>query len=150
MSSQYSDLGREWSLLQNQFDSYEKYSLIIKLSNVLIFSAAFLFGQITVFFLALLLTIWLQDAIWKTFQARIDSRLQQLEKLLRDEDKKKGEYRNENPCENSAFQFNTEYLKSRPSGLGLTAEYFRQALRPTIAFPHGVLIFIFSIALYLN
>ena len=28
-----SDAAREWSLLQNQFDSYEKYSLVIKLSE---------------------------------------------------------------------------------------------------------------------
>lgn len=150
MSSEYSDLGREWSLLQNQFDSYEKFSLVIKLIGILVFSAALIFGQITIFFLALLFTVWLQDAIWKTFQARIDSRLQQLEKLLRDEDKKKNEYRNENPSEGSAFQFNTEYLKNRPSGLGLITEYFRQAFRPTIAFPHVVLILIFCVALYLN
>lgn len=150
MSPQYSDLGKEWSLLQNQFDSYEKYSLVIKMCSIIVFSATFLFSQTNIFLLSLLLIIWLQDAIWKTFQSRIDSRLQKLEKLIRDEDNKKNEYRNENPSAGCAFQFNTEYLNSRPSAPGLIAEYLRQALRPTIAFPHIVLILIFSIALYLN
>ena len=32
---QAADATVEWSVLQNQYDSYEKYSLVIKLANVL-------------------------------------------------------------------------------------------------------------------
>jgi hypothetical protein len=36
-----SNLENEWSVLQNQFDDYEKYSLIIKLVNIGLLSAAY-------------------------------------------------------------------------------------------------------------
>ncbi|OZG70792.1 hypothetical protein BTA51_24180 [Hahella sp. CCB-MM4] len=115
-------------LLQNQFDSYEKYSLIIKLANVAILSGAYLTQHISVFVIALLLVMWLQDAIWKTFQSRIETRLLQLEAGLQNESDAK------------AYQFNSEYLKTRPGTVGLVMEYLRQAARPTIAFPHVVLV----------
>ncbi|GAB1264948.1 hypothetical protein [Aurantivibrio infirmus] len=145
MSSQNADLAKEWSLLQNQFDSYEKLSLIIKLSSIGIFSVALIFGGIHFFLLIPLLTLWLQDAIWKTFQARIELRIIQLEKLLTKE-----EIKDESSCDNKAFQFNTEYLKNRPSNMGLIQEYLSNALRPTIAFPHVVLVLILGLIVLIN
>lgn len=38
---QLSILQQEWITLQNQFDSYEKYSLVIKLFNILVTSVCF-------------------------------------------------------------------------------------------------------------
>ncbi len=38
------------------------------------------------------------------------------------------------------YQFNSDFILSRPGGIGLVAEYLRQALRPTVAFPHVVLL----------
>jgi len=126
-------LAAEWSLLQNQFDSYEKYSLLIKLFSIGILSAAYFTDHLSIFILCLLLILWFQDAIWKTFQSRIDVRLLQLEAYLANEDNL------ENPA-GKVFQFNSLYLKNRPSSIGLINEYLRQALRPTIAFPHLLLI----------
>ncbi|MBV1952281.1 MAG: hypothetical protein KUG64_08830 [Cycloclasticus sp.] len=128
-----SHLASEWSLLQNEFDSYEKHSLLIKLSSVGVLSAAYFTNHLSVFVLLLLLTLWLQDAIWKTFQARIDARLLQLEDYLS----------NEHALENRdgiAFQFNSLYAQNRPGNVGLLKEYLRQSLRPTVAFPHIVLV----------
>lgn len=121
----------EWCLLQNQFDSYEKHSLYIKLVSILVLLAAEISGVIGISIAFLLIVLWIQDAIWKTFQARIEPRLFQIEKYLSDES-------NESTC-----QFNSEYNKVRLSGLALIFEYACQSIRPTVAFPHIILILIF-------
>jgi len=69
--------------------------------------------------------LWLQDGIWKTFQARIEERLLAVEKLLSNDDNK-----------NNAFQFNSLFSENRKQGLELVKEYLYQSLRPTVAFPH--------------
>lgn len=118
----------EWCLLQNQFESYEKHSLYIKLCSILILALgeALSFSGTTTFLI--LLVLWLQDAIWKTFQSRIEPRLLQIEKYFRNE-----------TAENQ-FQFNSEYQLVERSGLLKIQEYAKQAIRPTVAFPHIVLI----------
>ena len=85
-------------------------------------------GVINVFIVFLLLVLWLQDGIWKTFQSRIESRLLKIEKYIAEND------------EESVFQFNSEYLEGCLSGVPLVSEYARQSIRPTVAFPHIVLI----------
>lgn len=137
-----SHLASEWSLLQKQFDSYEKYSLLIKLSSIGVLATAYFTNHLSVFVLLLLLILWLQDAIWKTFQARIDARLLQLEDYLS----------NEHSLENRdglAFQFNSLYAQNRPGSVGLLKEYLSQSLRPTVAFPHILLIAILGFYLFL-
>lgn len=131
----------EWALLQNQFDSYEKYSLIIKLINVTILAIAYFANSISLFILCLLLILWLQDAIWKTFQSRIETRLLTLETAIKN---------NHSDKESStiAYQFNSEFEKNRKSIIGLIAEYCRQAIRPTIAFPHFLLVVLVSYLLF--
>lgn len=124
----------EWCLLQNQFDSYEKHSLYIKLLSVTVLLAAEALGVISIFMLLILAVLWVQDAIWKTFQSRIESRLLQIEKSILEGS---GEGSEKDVC-----QFNTEYQKVRLSGLSLINEYARQSMRPTVAFPHIVLILI--------
>lgn len=124
------DFKTEWCLLQNQFDSYEKHSLYIKLLSVIAVLAVAVSATTSIYTVLILAVLWLQDAIWKTFQSRIETRLMQLETYISD------------GTEQKAFQFNSEFLKVRSGGLSLIAEYMRQALRPTVAFPHIVLILI--------
>lgn len=125
-----SSLESEWSLLQNQFDSYEKYSLVIKLISVGVLTYAFTSGVVGVFVVCLLLVLWMQDAIWKTFQGRIETRLLQVEKSLAATGN----------SDVTAFQFNTQFLQHRSGITGLIVEYVKQALRPTVAYPHVVLV----------
>ena len=120
----------EWCLLQNQFDSYEKHSLYIKLLSVIVLLAAEISSVTSIFIVLVLVVLWLQDAIWKTFQSRIEPRLLQIEKYISEK------------SEESVFQFNSEYHKVRLSGISLINEYVRQSIRPTVAFPHIVLILI--------
>lgn len=131
-------LENEWLLLQNQFDGYEKYSLLIKLLSVIILCASYLLNNITFFTVLILLILWMQDAIWKTFQSRIEPRLINLERSIQDS---AADHNTASP-----YQFNRQYHQSRPSQLGLIKEYLSQSIRPTIAYPHSVLLILAVIA----
>ena len=120
----------EWCLLQNQFESYEKHSLYIKLSSILMLFLSEIFSVSMTSTFLILLVLWLQDAIWKTFQSRIEPRLLKIEKNIREK------------TEGSEFQFNREYQLVKTSGLSKILEYSKQAIRPTLAFPHIVLMII--------
>ncbi|MDX2463707.1 MAG: hypothetical protein QNK31_04285 [Porticoccus sp.] len=135
---QTSDLANEWSLLQNQLDSYEKYSLLIKLTSIGVLSFAYFTHHLQFFVFILLLVLWVQDAIWKTFQSRIETRLLQLEGYL------SGDQSLER-TDGKAYQFNSLYIKSRPGTLALMKEYFRQAIRPTVAYPHAALLLLLGL-----
>lgn len=127
------DLSNEWMLLQNQYDSYEKYSLMIKLVAMVVFCCAHISEKIGWIVLIVLAIFWLQDAIWKTFQARIELRLLTVEEALSDDSESTSMHL-------VAYQFNREFLSKRPTQFGLIKEYLLQALRPTVAFPYCVLI----------
>ena len=128
-----SNLANEWSLLQNQFDSYEKFSLQIKLFAIGLLSIGYFTNNLGIFVFSLLLILWLQDAIWKTFQSRIDTRLLQIEQILSVSD-------NAQNIDSEAYLFNSQFLKSRPSNMALIKVYLRQAVKPTVAYPHAVLV----------
>lgn len=138
-----SEFTKEWQLLQNQYDSYEKYSLVIKLFSIssLLFSIAF---QVPALFVILILmVIWFQEAIWKTFQARIEQRLLSIECAIKKQSNVDVEAVNDAEIACLAFQYNSEFLKYRPSTLGLVKEYCSNAVRPTVAFPHAVLVMLY-------
>jgi hypothetical protein len=137
---QTSDLANEWSLLQNQYDSYEKYSLLIKLVSVGILSITFFSHHLHCSILILLLVLWLQDAIWKTFQSRIENRLLQLEGFM------SGDQSLER-ADGRAYQFNRLYSETRPGTMELITEYFHQAIRPTVAYPHVILFLLLAFKL---
>ena len=133
---QNTDLKNEWAILQNQFDSYEKYSLIIKLVAIIILAVSGILYHANAIVFFLLLVLWFQDAIWKTFQSRIEVRLLQLERGLSNGD---GIESTEDQ-EINAYQYNSLYVKNRPKNSELIKEYLTQAVRPTVAFPHVVLL----------
>jgi len=97
----------EWCLLQNQFDSFEKHSLYIKLLSIIVLLAAEISDVISIIIVLVLVVLWLQDAIWKTFQSRIEPRLLKIEKYISEK------------SEESVFQFNSEYHRDRLSGISL-------------------------------
>ena len=119
---------QEWQTLQNQFDSYEKWSLLIKLVHISIVSLALIFSQLSLTIAVISMTIWFQDSIWKTFQSRIESRLFSIESSIRSGAPVI-------PC-----QFNSEFANNRGSTVSLIKEYLRTAVKPTVAFPHLVLL----------
>lgn len=124
MSIEKNDLGQEWCCLQNQQDSYEKYSLVIKLTNVLVVSLCLFHTQFDLLIPLLSAVLWVQDGIWKTYQSRIGERLLVVEKAISDQQT------------SQAMQFNRQWVDNRPSSAGLIKEYILNALRPTVVFPH--------------
>lgn len=118
----------EWLLLQSQHEHYEFAALAIKLLAVLLLAVGL--GRTAPPVLAgLLALLWMQEAIVKTFQARLAARLLRLEQLLLRGD-----------VDAAAMQLHSEWAQTRPRGLRLLAEYALSACRPTVAFPHPLLI----------
>lgn len=128
-----SELISEWMLMQKQFDNYENCSLGIKLLCVLVVVGCYLAGLLGWLTLIFVMVLWLQDAIWKTFQSRIEQRLLALELSLS---------RETNTAELEAFQFNREFQRNSSSSSGLIQEYLAQAIRPTVAYPYVVLVLV--------
>ncbi|MFT4731023.1 MAG: hypothetical protein ACI89W_000026 [Gammaproteobacteria bacterium] len=118
----------EWMTLQNQFDAFETISLAIKLVAVLV-AALFVFELRHPEVIVVLNSIcWVQDAIWKTFQSRFADRLLVIE------------YELTNASSASNIQFNTAW-EAKPRGLILLmSEYLRHLVKPTVVFPHFVLL----------
>jgi len=92
-----SPLNTEWTLLQNQYDSYEKHALYIKLVSFILWVIALSLNLTPSMIGLLLATLWLQEAIWKTFQCRIEKHLLQLEHAIA------------NNKHDDAFQFHSHY-----------------------------------------
>ena len=122
-------LQKEWQLLQVASDNYEKYALLIKLLAFVLFVWVYLHAAFSLFIAIILAAIWLQEGIWKTFQARNDERILAIEKALK---AKENEF--------DAFQLHSEFSRNRPGVISLITAYITNALKPTVAFPYVFLI----------
>ena len=124
MSENLQDLKTEWQILHNNYEDYEKYSLLFKLSGVAV-CLVYLTTIVHVFpALCLLILLWLSEAIWKTFQSRIGDRLVLLEDVLHGDAKHK------------SFNLYSQWFGQRPAIDALVKQYLNSALRPTVVFPH--------------
>lgn len=128
---------QEWMSLQDQYEHYERSSLLIKLCCVVLFALGLMFPMNVLLAAAFVLIFWLQEGIFRTFQARLGERLLQVEACLRDAAKI-----------GFAYQLHTEWLKNRPSVFCLILEYARHAARPTVAFPYVALL-VLDVLVYL-
>ena len=138
-------LQSEWVTLQNQFDSYEKCSLAIKLFSILLCCILVFTLDAGVWSLLVVVILWLQDAIWKTFQNRIGQRLEVVEQAIQD-----NPHHAQERLLHSGMQFNLAWNQSRPKAIGLISEYIKQSLKPTVAYPHVVLVALIIGELYVN
>lgn len=128
-------LAQEWVTLQNNYERYEGGALLIKLSAVLVFAAIAGWGFGPWPGAALVLLLWLQEGIFRTFQSRLGVRLLELEKSLAG---------NAGDAA-GAFQLHSRWLAARGSTAGLLAEYIGSACRPTVAFPYAVLLLLIGV-----
>lgn len=131
-----SALGHEWATLQDNHEQYEKICLLIKLSVVAVFIACLAISVHVVVALLLMLLLWLQEAILRTGQSRLGVRILRIEQLVAEGISAPG------------YQLHSEWLAKRPGLLGLLAEYGRNLLRPTVAFPYIVLV-LMTLALFM-
>ncbi|MDU0353579.1 hypothetical protein RS130_06225 [Paraglaciecola aquimarina] len=141
---QLSTLQQEWITLQSQFDQYEKYSLLIKLCNILITCYLLFALKLALWPLFICAVIWLQDGIWKTFQARTGDRLLLVEEAV---SQLQGADNSSQPI--LGMQFNSAWESNRSGAIGLIMEYVKQSLKPTVAYPHVLLLILCLIMMFL-
>jgi hypothetical protein len=75
-----SGLGQEWITLQNNYEQYEKGALLIKLVAILLCGLGFVLALHEVVMVLLLLVLWLQEGIYRTYQARLGVRIGRIER----------------------------------------------------------------------
>jgi len=124
-----SKLENEWTILHADIERYERNSLYIKLTAVLVSLISMLMGLNVFLAVLLLMILWLQDGIWKTFQNRLVSRIVNLEDQIK---------RSTN--DDDGMQLYSQWENQRQGVLGLVREYLKNALKPTVAYPYVVLI----------
>ena len=140
-ASSTSGFQQEWITLQTQYDSYEKYSLVIKLLNIILTCLLLFVFHIGSWALPVIAVVWLQDGIWKTFQNRIATRLYIVEKALAETESHESGHL-------QAMQFNSAWLGSRRNVTTLLKEYIGQSCKPTVAYPHAVLLVMSLVFIY--
>ncbi|MBT3203343.1 MAG: hypothetical protein HOM14_09305 [Gammaproteobacteria bacterium] len=124
------NLQQQWITLHNNVEKSESLALILKMLAVLVLVAGLIAKLNVIDIVLLLLVLWLQEGIWKTFQSRTESHLLALEKASSDNDEKFG------------LSFYSEWNESRPGIKKLIFQYISNSLRPTVAYPYVVLLLI--------
>ena len=133
-ASRHVALGKEWQTLQDNHEQYEKMSLAVKLLGVALCFITFAVPVDVLLSCAVLMVLWLQEAILRTGQARLGDRLLRIETLLRQADDAPG------AGISGAYALHLNWQATRPGTVGLTVEYLSHAQRPTVAFPYVALL----------
>jgi len=120
----------QWQTLHNSYERYEQYALVIKLISISL-TLVSLTLTLNIMLLPLIIVIlWLQEAIWKTYQSRLSDVIIKLEQERK-----------------SAYPLYSNWQEKRPSTGELVNEYINSAIKPTVAFPYAPLI---GIALFFH
>ena len=123
-------LEREWEIIHRDHERYEQFALMIKLVTVLVVLACWVFAVDAVLTIIFIAVLWLQEGIWKTYQARLGARLLWIEQRLRAAGSKDG----------APYQLYSTWSAQPKNLLTTLTEYFANAIRPTVAYPYVVLI----------
>ena len=127
-------LAEEWRTLQNQYEQYEKMGLAVKLLAVALCFITFAVPVDVLLSCAVLMVLWVQEAMLRTSQARLGEYLLGIEARLQQPDGSTG------AAMTGAYTLHSNWLATRRGTLGLLAEYVRHVQRPTIAFPYVALL----------
>lgn len=130
MSSRSAALASEWNSLQQHYYRYEQQAVLIKLVAVGLAMLG-LHWQYAWLVVAVTLLLWLQEAMLRTWQARLAERSLKLEAALRSPD-----------SDIPACQLHSDWHATRPGSIGLLRSYLLSALRPTVVLPYAVLLLI--------
>jgi len=116
---------QQWQTLHNNYETYEKYALVIKLITITLTVLSISLAANIMLALCIIIVLWFQEAIWKTYQSRLSNAIIKLEQ------------------ENfEAYQLYSHWQDNRPNTTKLINEYIGCALKPTVAFPYVPLIVI--------
>jgi len=124
-----SALEREWVVLQGNIEQHERNALAVKLLAVFLFTAAVLFSLAESLTAWLIAILWVQEAMLRTFQARLGARILRIEDVLRG-------------SAGQAMQLHTEWAAARGGLVGMLVEYAKNAIRPTVALPYAALLLV--------
>jgi hypothetical protein len=125
---------RTWQTLHNNHEKYEHYALVIKLFSISLVVVSLCFTLSIFISLLLLAILWLQEGIWKTYQARTSDAIIRLEHLISNSD------------ESDTCQLYSHWQNNRPNSQALVLEYIKSALKPTVIFPYLPLMVVVLIA----
>ena len=126
------NLRAEYLLIQGQFEAFDQRALSIKALATPLLGAGLAFGfkeSSPVILAAAVLvagSLWLLEAIWKTFQYCLASRIIQLEKW----------FRGEESVEPVPFQIYTEWMKSWTTNYGSLKHLPRILMQPFVCLPY--------------
>ena len=128
-SSHTSQTSEEWHTLQQCHEQHEKNALWIKLVCVALCVVGLGLHVARPWLAWCVVLLWMQEAIFKTYQSRIADRLQKLERILA-----------QGGPAPAALQLHTEWAAQRPGWIGLVSSYARSGCKPTVAFPYAALL----------
>ena len=138
------DLVKEWQALHSSHEHYEHFALLIKLVAIVLTISLLIFDQSIIVTLLMLAILWLQEGIWKTYQARTSNRIALIEQALINTKRD-----NKNlvvDFNTSAFQFYHQWRDSRSGAITLIKEYLKNSVKPTVVYPYVPLMLLALIA----
>lgn len=137
MADPIQTLQAQWLALHQDMQRSETKALAIKLLALALLVLGPVLALSFYTLIAGLAILWLQDGIVMTVASRTEERLLVLEKAIQEQD-----------VQIVPDGFYSAWQAHRPGTLGLLRQYARQALRPTVAFPHVVLIALLCVQHY--
>ena len=120
----------EWEILHNNYETYERYALIIKLTAIILCCINLAFNLPLLVSSTALSILWLQEGIWKTYQNRISLRLLLVEQ----------QYSNQQEQTAKPLQLYSSWQAQDSSSITLIKEYLGNSLKPTVMYPSIILI----------
>ncbi len=129
-ANESSALGLEWTTLQHNHEACERNALLVKLCAVVLFAAGIALSFSTAVAMLITFVLWVQEAMTRTTQARLATRLLHVEHMFKLDPTDDG----------GAFQLHSDWLASRAGFSGLLGEYATNAMRPTVAFAYAALL----------
>lgn len=148
----------EWLILHENIEHYERLAYILKWLTGALFVLSIIAALPTLLLTALLLVLWLQEGIWKTFQSRLVARIlvveQKISSTVQDVMSEPTELNEQNTIELASpqlvenptnettrpFQLYRQFESKRSSSIQTVGEYVKNSLRPTVAFFYVALI----------
>ena len=137
----------EWSLLHQQYQTFENYALLIKLVAITAVAVGFIMGYISWGIPGVVLICWLTEAVWKTYQGRTEADLLSLETQIRRLDgTHSNDVTDESIEQQAPMQLYTRWNEGRASVMGLIGEYVSAGKQPTVAITYILLVALILLA----
>ncbi len=127
---------KQWQTLHICHENYEQYALIIKLFAIACTVVAISLSVSLLLSLFLLSIVWLQEAIWKTYQSRLAQAIMLIEEKMTCNDAE------DNDKLEQPYLLYTQWQLKRPSNKQLIKEYIVNSIKPTVIYPYLPLILI--------